>query len=204
MGQVEDNRSRILLNGWGGRIRTSEWRDQNPLPYHLATPQRPNSSSSGDSSSPRATKARHTSGTRAATRSASAARENFANTQEPVPVSRAGACRPSQSSASPTAGNRARTTASQSFRPPVSKKPRIVVGGEFRVNSGAWNTEAVGTATPGKITTYQESAPSVTGVNRSPIPSAQADLPATKTGTSAPNLAPIAPNCSEVRAVFHI
>ena len=38
--------SRILY-GWGGRIRTSEWRDQNPLPYHLATPQRPNSSSSG-------------------------------------------------------------------------------------------------------------------------------------------------------------
>jgi hypothetical protein len=27
------------LTGWGGRIRTSEWRDQNPLPYHLATPQ---------------------------------------------------------------------------------------------------------------------------------------------------------------------
>src|ERR1700719_821700 len=27
--------------GWGGRIRTSEWRDQNPLPYHLATPQHP-------------------------------------------------------------------------------------------------------------------------------------------------------------------
>jgi hypothetical protein len=25
--------------GWGGRIRTSGWRDQNPLPYHLATPQ---------------------------------------------------------------------------------------------------------------------------------------------------------------------
>ncbi len=25
--------------GWGGRIRTSEWRNQNPLPYHLATPQ---------------------------------------------------------------------------------------------------------------------------------------------------------------------
>ena len=24
--------------GWGGRIRTSEWRNQNPLPYHLATP----------------------------------------------------------------------------------------------------------------------------------------------------------------------
>src|SRR5688572_3728754 len=26
-------------NGWGGRIRTSEWRLQRPLPYHLATPQ---------------------------------------------------------------------------------------------------------------------------------------------------------------------
>ncbi len=26
--------------GWGGRIRTSVWRNQNPLPYHLATPQR--------------------------------------------------------------------------------------------------------------------------------------------------------------------
>src|SRR3984957_4330839 len=29
----------LAQNGWGGRIRTSEWRDQNPLPYHLATPQ---------------------------------------------------------------------------------------------------------------------------------------------------------------------
>ena len=28
-----------VVVGWGGRIRTSEWRDQNPLPYHLATPQ---------------------------------------------------------------------------------------------------------------------------------------------------------------------
>ena len=26
------------FNGWGGRIRTSVWRNQNPLPYHLATP----------------------------------------------------------------------------------------------------------------------------------------------------------------------
>ena len=28
------------IHGWGGRIRTSGWRNQNPLPYHLATPQR--------------------------------------------------------------------------------------------------------------------------------------------------------------------
>src|SRR5262249_55261254 len=26
--------------GWGARIRTWEWRNQNPLPYHLATPHR--------------------------------------------------------------------------------------------------------------------------------------------------------------------
>jgi hypothetical protein len=27
-----------LILGWGARIRTWEWRNQNPLPYHLATP----------------------------------------------------------------------------------------------------------------------------------------------------------------------
>src|ERR1700722_10481483 len=27
------------LLGWGAWIRTREWRNQNPLPYHLATPQ---------------------------------------------------------------------------------------------------------------------------------------------------------------------
>ena len=26
--------------GWGGRVRTFAWRNQNPLPYHLATPQK--------------------------------------------------------------------------------------------------------------------------------------------------------------------
>ena len=30
----------ITYRGWGGRIRTSVWRNQNPLPYHLATPHR--------------------------------------------------------------------------------------------------------------------------------------------------------------------
>ncbi len=33
------NGSECIINGWGGRIRTHEWRDQNPLPYRLATPQ---------------------------------------------------------------------------------------------------------------------------------------------------------------------
>src|SRR5882757_8946586 len=35
----ECSQARVLA-GWGGRDRTSEWRNQNPLPYHLATPQR--------------------------------------------------------------------------------------------------------------------------------------------------------------------
>ena len=30
---------RALTLVWGARIRTWEWRNQNPLPYHLATPQ---------------------------------------------------------------------------------------------------------------------------------------------------------------------
>src|ERR1700744_4226859 len=33
--------------GWGGRDRTSEWRNQNPLPYRLATPQQACSGSRG-------------------------------------------------------------------------------------------------------------------------------------------------------------
>lgn len=28
----------LFCRAWDGRIRTSEYRDQNPLPYHLATP----------------------------------------------------------------------------------------------------------------------------------------------------------------------
>src|SRR6266851_9060607 len=31
-------RYHLRFSGWGGRIRTSVWRNQNPLPYHLATP----------------------------------------------------------------------------------------------------------------------------------------------------------------------
>ena len=29
----------MIQHGWGGGIRTPEYRDQNPVPYHLATPQ---------------------------------------------------------------------------------------------------------------------------------------------------------------------
>src|ERR1700730_12741885 len=36
--RIPDLRTRNFF-GWGGRIRTSEWRLQRPLPYRLATPQ---------------------------------------------------------------------------------------------------------------------------------------------------------------------
>src|SRR5215472_14745845 len=36
--QHRTERTETRLVGWGGRTRTSEWRNQNPLPYHLATP----------------------------------------------------------------------------------------------------------------------------------------------------------------------
>src|SRR5882724_13326969 len=34
-----DHQTRHQNLGWGARDRTWEWRDQNPLPYRLATPQ---------------------------------------------------------------------------------------------------------------------------------------------------------------------
>ena len=41
-GEVESDHSAgsyVVKNGWGARIRTLEWRNQNPLAYHLPTPQ---------------------------------------------------------------------------------------------------------------------------------------------------------------------
>jgi hypothetical protein len=38
-GRFRESLGNWRLPGWGGRIRTSAWRNQNPLPYHLATPQ---------------------------------------------------------------------------------------------------------------------------------------------------------------------
>ena len=111
---------------------------------------------SGERSRPRATKLSHRSGTRAAMRSASAARSKLANTHAPVPVMRAviGApcasiCARSQASASATSGRRAHTTGSKTLTARLSAKARIVMMVEFRVNSGAWKISAVFTPTPG-------------------------------------------------------
>ncbi len=37
---LKDIKTNFVSSGWGGGIRTPEWRNQNPLPYHLATPHR--------------------------------------------------------------------------------------------------------------------------------------------------------------------
>lgn len=37
--KVDIQRRKGIGDGWGARIRTWAWRDQNPLPYRLATPQ---------------------------------------------------------------------------------------------------------------------------------------------------------------------
>ena len=39
IGKGSDSRSETGLFGWGGRDRTFECWNQNPVPYHLATPQ---------------------------------------------------------------------------------------------------------------------------------------------------------------------
>ena len=112
---------RLPETGWGGRIRTSEWRDQNPLPYHLATPQHLSArgKACGRASYSRVSLAarargvmhgRHVQAPRHITAPAirDPRREALgidgtacrrANIQAPVPVSRAGANCPSQSSA---------------------------------------------------------------------------------------------------------
>ena len=36
---LKRQQSYLFGDGWGGRIRTYGTRDQNPLPYRLATPQ---------------------------------------------------------------------------------------------------------------------------------------------------------------------
>ena len=38
LGRIPPDR-RHSVGGWGGRDRTYECRNQNPVPYHLATPQ---------------------------------------------------------------------------------------------------------------------------------------------------------------------
>ena len=49
--QTGENHGVVLQaepDGWGGRIRTFEWRLQRPLPYHLATPHRSVKNERGD------------------------------------------------------------------------------------------------------------------------------------------------------------
>ena len=92
---------------------------------------------------------------------------------------------PSQSSARATCGIVGTHHRFERIRrvDPAAKR-EIVRGGEFRVNSGAWNRAAVGNGNPGSTGTYQRSGRS-SAVRRSPTPSAQAPCPAARRpGTS--------------------
>ncbi len=152
---------------------------------------------SGERFRPRTTYPIQRCGNRPSTSRARASSGSAAKTHEPVPVSRAGANCPSQSSASATAGKRRRTTGSQSLRPPASRKPRIVIAGESLVNSGALNTSAVLTVASGRTSRKTGSGRS-SGVNCSPTPSPHAARPWTNTGTSAPSARPSCASSSGV------
>src|SRR5688572_1828436 len=80
-----------LQTGWGGRDRTYECRNQNPVPYHLATPQVTYSSPDhrGCRSRPCAANPRMPAGNSDKTFRASASDSNAQNTQAPDPVIRA-------------------------------------------------------------------------------------------------------------------
>ncbi len=117
---------------------------------------------------------------------------------DPLPVICALPNWPNQSRHCPTAGYRFRATGSRSFRRLPLNGPGILIGGVFRVNSGSENTALVGTLTPGH-TTQKHPDGRIAGVRRSPIPSPQAERPATKSGTSAPRSFAISRSCSSRR-----
>src|SRR6202051_5214859 len=94
-----------------------------------------NLSSKGESFSPRTKKPFHPGGNSLKISRPPAGISQAKKTQAPVPVRRAGPKPDNQSSARATSGYRRRTTLKQSFRPPDARKPCIVMGAEFLVNS---------------------------------------------------------------------
>src|SRR5579883_115597 len=164
---------------------------------------RPNASSSGDTFTPCATMTVNSAGQRIAISRTLASSSHSRNTAPPLPDNRATPNCRSQSSAAATCGKRARTTGSKALSSIVPEtKPDIVAGSALRVNSGAWNSSAVETCTRGATSRYQRCGNS-SGVSLSPMPSAQALRPCTKTGTSAPRPEPISANRSRGNPVFH-
>ena len=187
--------------GWGARIRTWEWRDQNPLPYHLATPQHYRNLTDRGANAPQhrrhiqapghesAPPTRHPRRNALRLSSTPERRENARpRTREPrrseLPkplqgLSHLGVLRPHHRLAVVPGGGKLARLKSGAYCDDggISSQLRTLehIPGRHRH--------------PGWITTYHRSGSS-TGTRRSPTPSAQAEEPLTKTGTSAPNGSP--------------
>ena len=195
------------MNGWGGRDRTYECRDQNPVPYRLATPQDHcfKKSCMGCRSNPRATKPLMSTGILANAAPASNSVANSAKTQAPEPVIAVIvallSCL-SHSKCRATSGYCEHTTNSKSLCPCLMEKGGILIGIVFLVNSLLEKTCIVGTCTGGVKTKYHAGG-NVIGDSFSPIPSANAFSPKIKTGISAPRIRPSFINRSLLHPNFH-
>src|SRR5690606_10846122 len=147
-------------------------------------------SSNGERATPPASQARSPDGSAASAASADSRVANSTKQPLPEPVKRGEPMRDNASNTASMAGSRRRTTGSNALPSPIPEtKSAIVAGAAFLVNSGAWNSAAVPTCTPGSASTYQAGG-NATGLSSSPTPSAQAVRPRTNTGTSAPSPRP--------------
>src|SRR5690606_15105176 len=178
--------------------RTADAAHESRIPNPGSLPS--SASSSGDRAAPRTTQALRPAGNRASAASADSRSGNSTKPPLPVPVSRGDPTCASAAKAASTAGSRRRNTGSNALPSEAPEtKSDIVAGAAFRVNSGAANSSAVATWTPGSTSTYQAGA-SASGVRRSPTSSAQALRPWTNTGTSAPSARPSAASRSTPRS----
>ena len=201
-------------SGWGGRDRTYECRNQNPVPYHLATPQRKTGACRTPTEDPDPYRtvpkvmrnrpagaaracARRTRRTRAARRQRRARRRpvpNSANTQAPEPVIRACGRMLGKRLQRLGDGRKAAPTRPAADRSGHNPRKRLPFSPTrvFRVNSGAAKTAAVGTATGG----IHDRHPQLRQRHRrQPLADAARErrrAERRRTGTSAPSVAPIA------------
>src|SRR5690348_338515 len=118
--------------GWGGRIRTCECRDQNPVPYHLATPHcRSRPGILPGTMNTVAAKPRHVFRI--------GARRPCVGTSMCRGISTPGSCPTCMENGRSETAPRSQRPSPRG-RPPVSRaeKPPIVAAGAIRVNSGGW------------------------------------------------------------------
>ncbi len=203
---VSDRAARRMLRaGWGGRDRTSEWRNQNPLPYRLATPQPPAVN--------RAAPPVRKGGRRSATRSAATdrppappprgrrtARSRWRPTRSSAPAgSPASRARRRQHGAdggcqrpAPAARGRCACRQRRRQRRRVGPRAGSAVGGRERAGAGAEHVRRRhGDAGVGQQHAAGRHRPAAAD-RSSPIPVMRAGRLARQTGTSAPSASAMA------------